>query len=203
MSDPQKRPEGGRNRLIRAGMKLFAERGYAGTGVREIAAEAGVSQGLIRRHFGSKVGLREAIEGHVLAEIEQLYGTIAEHSGSKALERIVDDAAQWVERDRDALMFIRMALLEKTPGSQKLFDRLVGIVREFVTVNRERGFLQDDLQPDDEEQAVTYFLFFLLGPIFVEPFARSTFGSSMYERSAVQRRNAFSRRLLTQGVLKS
>jgi AcrR family transcriptional regulator len=43
--------------LVQAAEQLFAERGFAGAGTREIAAQAGVNQGLIRYHFGDKDGL--------------------------------------------------------------------------------------------------------------------------------------------------
>jgi AcrR family transcriptional regulator len=49
--------------ILRAAQKLFAQKGYATTGVREIAAEAGVNSTLVRRYFGSKEGLlRKALE---------------------------------------------------------------------------------------------------------------------------------------------
>jgi AcrR family transcriptional regulator len=41
--------------------ELFAERGYHGTSVREIAHRAGMSQGQITYHFGSKAALFRAV----------------------------------------------------------------------------------------------------------------------------------------------
>ncbi|WP_164667611.1 TetR/AcrR family transcriptional regulator [Virgibacillus doumboii] len=41
-------------RLIEAGMKLFAEKGYHSTSIQEIASEAGVSKGAFYLHFLSK-----------------------------------------------------------------------------------------------------------------------------------------------------
>jgi AcrR family transcriptional regulator len=43
--------------LLDAAAKLFAERGYDRTTVRDIAAEAGVNQALLFRYFGSKDAL--------------------------------------------------------------------------------------------------------------------------------------------------
>ncbi|MDE2692406.1 MAG: TetR/AcrR family transcriptional regulator [Acidobacteriota bacterium] len=187
-----------RERLILAGMKLFAERGFTGVGVREIGAEAGVSFGLIRKHFGSKEGLREEVEAHVLAQVEELYSTISERSGTSALEHFVEDVVEWIERDRDALMYMRRAMVEQSPGSLKLLLRLVEVLRDFVAVNRERGFLQDGV---DEEWAAMFLVFDFLGPAVVEPFAEEAFGRSMYERSMVERRNAFMKRMVTRGFL--
>lgn len=187
-----------REKLILAGMKLFAEHGFTGVGVREIGAEAGVSFGLIRKHFGSKEGLREAVEAHVLEQVEELYGTISERSGTYALEHFVEDVVEWIERDRDALMYMRRAMVEQSPGSLKLFLRLVEVLRDFIAVNKERGFLQDGV---DEEWAAMFLVFDFLGPAIVEPFAAEAFGHSMYERSVVERRNAFMKRMVTKGFL--
>lgn len=54
MTDKQKQ-------ILKAAMKLFAEHGYDGVSTYALANEAGVSQGLIFRHFGSKNGLLEAL----------------------------------------------------------------------------------------------------------------------------------------------
>ncbi|MFO0447973.1 MAG: TetR/AcrR family transcriptional regulator, partial [Pseudomonadota bacterium] len=63
----------GRQALVQAALKLFAERGFAGASIRDLAAEAGVSIGLVRTHFGSKDGLLEAVDAHALAAVEELY----------------------------------------------------------------------------------------------------------------------------------
>jgi AcrR family transcriptional regulator len=189
----------GRRQLLRAGMKLFAKRGFSAVGLREIAAEAGVSLGLIRTHYGSKGGLRAAIDAHVLEEIKALYTTVLEHSGIEALEKAIDDAVDWITRDRDALMYARMALMEKTPGSQALFDQLLAIMRQFIDLNAKRGFLQPDV---DREWAAIYMVFDFIGPAIIEPFAQSAFGKSMYSKPLIAKRNAFMVRVFTRGFLK-
>jgi AcrR family transcriptional regulator len=46
-----------RERLLQAAAEVFAERGYDGTRVADIAAAAGVSNGALYAHFGSKADL--------------------------------------------------------------------------------------------------------------------------------------------------
>ena len=46
-----------REQLLDIGRKLFAERGFEGTSVEEIAAQAGVSKPVVYEHFGGKEGL--------------------------------------------------------------------------------------------------------------------------------------------------
>jgi AcrR family transcriptional regulator len=55
-----------------AARRLFAERGYAGVSVRDIAAEAGVNHGLIHRHFGAKEGVLRAVLQGMFADVGAL-----------------------------------------------------------------------------------------------------------------------------------
>ncbi|QDQ98693.1 TetR family transcriptional regulator [Tomitella fengzijianii] len=47
-------PERHRNAVQQAAARLFSEKGFTATGVREIAGEAGVDPALVIRYFGSK-----------------------------------------------------------------------------------------------------------------------------------------------------
>ncbi|GAB3159240.1 TetR/AcrR family transcriptional regulator [Amycolatopsis sp. NPDC004378] len=58
-----------RARIRDAAIRLFTERGMEKTSILDIAEEAGVSGGLIRHHFGSKDGLREACDTYVFDEL--------------------------------------------------------------------------------------------------------------------------------------
>lgn len=58
-----------RARIRDAAIRLFTERGMEKTSVLDIAEAAGVSGGLIRHHFGSKDGLREACDTYVFDEL--------------------------------------------------------------------------------------------------------------------------------------
>lgn len=70
-SGPKSPPEpDARERLITAGYRVLAERGYDATTVKEVAREAGVNQGLVHYYFGSKDALllevtREASQRYV------------------------------------------------------------------------------------------------------------------------------------------
>lgn len=46
-----------REQLLDIGRTLFADKGYEGTSVEEIAARAGVSKPVVYEHFGGKEGL--------------------------------------------------------------------------------------------------------------------------------------------------
>jgi AcrR family transcriptional regulator len=59
-----------RARIRDAAIRRFAADGMNAS-LRTVAADAGVSAGLILHHFGSRAGLRTACDDHVLAEIRE------------------------------------------------------------------------------------------------------------------------------------
>lgn len=50
-------PEGTKAAILAAAFETFSERGYIKATLREIASRAGVTHGLVRRHFGTKEAL--------------------------------------------------------------------------------------------------------------------------------------------------
>ncbi len=59
--------------ILHSALKLFAELGYASTSTAKIAKAAGVSEGLIFRHFSNKEGLLKALLDDGKDQIEQMY----------------------------------------------------------------------------------------------------------------------------------
>lgn len=59
--------------ILDAAERHFAERGFAGTSMRVVAADAGTSQALLHHHFGTKEGLYEQVKRRFTALYEQLH----------------------------------------------------------------------------------------------------------------------------------
>jgi AcrR family transcriptional regulator len=55
-----------RERVLLSAYKSFSQRGYAGTGIREIAKDAGVATSLLSKYFGSKAALFEEALVHAI-----------------------------------------------------------------------------------------------------------------------------------------
>ena len=79
-----------RAQLIEIGRGVFAEKGYDGTSVEEIADRARVSKPILYEHFGGKEGLYAVI---VDREMEQVVSRIAEAISSGTPRERVERAA--------------------------------------------------------------------------------------------------------------
>src|SRR5262252_1306841 len=70
----QRRATDTRDRIVAAALAAFAERGFDGARTRDIAARAGVNQGLITYHFSSKEALWKAAADHIFARLGEDFG---------------------------------------------------------------------------------------------------------------------------------
>lgn len=78
-------------KILEAALELFAEVGYAATSTSKVAKAAGVSEGLIFRHFKNKEGLLEAIFEQVAERTKMVFADIVlETVPEKVIEKIVE-----------------------------------------------------------------------------------------------------------------
>ncbi|WP_224364517.1 TetR/AcrR family transcriptional regulator [Hyalangium versicolor] len=102
MSPPHRRARGAtppepdaRERLITAGYRVLAERGYEATTVKEVAREAGVNQGLVHYYFGSKDALLLAVTAEARRQHEEELQRLREEMSP---ERLATASFAWGER---------------------------------------------------------------------------------------------------------
>jgi AcrR family transcriptional regulator len=84
------------SRLLHAALDAFAETGYDGTSVRELARRLGVSHALLTARFGSKEGLWFAAMEHVLAETVHTWREVTDSPGLDDLEALRQGIIQQV-----------------------------------------------------------------------------------------------------------
>jgi AcrR family transcriptional regulator len=104
-----------RARIRDAAIALFAERGIAGATIRDIAQAAGVSSGLLRHHFGSKEGLRDACDEHAMARITAIGARFTEMG---ALSPLTPDVLL-LQR------YLVRSLMDGSPTGAAMFDRMI------------------------------------------------------------------------------
>ncbi|WP_308200915.1 helix-turn-helix domain-containing protein [Actinoplanes sp. M2I2] len=104
-----------RARIRDAAIELFAERGIDGATIRDIAQLADVSSGLLRHHFGSKEGLRDACDEWALGELTRAGGRFTEFDTLDGLTPRV----QMLQR------YLIRSMMDGSPTGAAMFDRML------------------------------------------------------------------------------
>jgi AcrR family transcriptional regulator len=92
-----------RERLLRAAAEVFAERGYDGTRVADIAAAAGVSNGALYAHFASKADLLvAALRTHGRNLLAEMFAADPDQPVVDLLLAV----GRWLPRRRDACGYL-------------------------------------------------------------------------------------------------
>jgi AcrR family transcriptional regulator len=85
-----------RAKLISAGRRTFAAKGYAATSLEELTAEAGLTRGALYHHFDGKRGLLEAVIDQIDAEMTERLLEIFDQSESR-WEGFTNELVAYVE----------------------------------------------------------------------------------------------------------
>ncbi len=81
MTGPQRREQ-----LLDVGRRLFAEKGFEGTSVEEIAARAEVSKPVVYEHFGGKEGLYAVVvDREIRYLLDEITGALSSGGSSRGL----------------------------------------------------------------------------------------------------------------------
>ncbi|MEW2359581.1 TetR/AcrR family transcriptional regulator [Spirillospora sp. NPDC029432] len=125
-----------RRRLLRAAIRLLAERGYTGTTLGEIGREAGLSRGLVTHHFGSKDAcLAAAIEEIRKAAARSMAAGGEDLRGLAALDHFI---AAYIGSLRDGdeymrAMYVAMAdSVSSAPGLRDAVARANELLRTAI-----------------------------------------------------------------------
>lgn len=148
---------GCKNGILRAALKHFADRGYAGTSIQQIVNDAGVSKPALYYYFGDKEGLFEALvdqahEGRyrLIQEAATRGQTIAEK-----LEEVIAAVFEFSLRNQE-LMRLAFATAFAAPGETPLRlkchekgRRNFEFIRSLIEAGQKTGELDRNFDPDE------------------------------------------------------
>jgi AcrR family transcriptional regulator len=118
-----------RARIRDAALTLFAERGIDAATIRDIAKAAGVSSGLVRHHFGSKEGLRDACDTYALDRLTSLKeeAVLEGHLGDAGFLGAIHPTVLSLYR------YLVRSLLDGSSAATAMFDDLVKFTEHWIT----------------------------------------------------------------------
>jgi AcrR family transcriptional regulator len=120
-------------------LRLFSEKGYDASSVREICEAAGITKPALYHHFGSKEGVFRALVEGVFAEMQAGLLEILRDPGTapERLRRIARGYFQKAIEKKDLMRFL-MSVVYGPPSSapvgdvHRLYEEYVRLIREAV-----------------------------------------------------------------------
>jgi AcrR family transcriptional regulator len=148
-----------RARIRDAAIECFAHEGF-GASFRTIAAQAGVSPGLITHHFGAKDALREECD----AEVLRRYRAIKTDAVDEPSDHLIGALTQ-PGQSPTILVYLIRAIGAGGPGARRFLDRLMDDMRDVMARGVESGLVRPSR---DEEARLRYLTYQTMGALLVQ-----------------------------------
>jgi AcrR family transcriptional regulator len=111
-------------RIRHAALKSFATQGAAATSLRSVAADAGVSVGLVQHHFETKAGLIKAVDDYVMSVV---ISVVAQPVSVPPKDSVADMGSRitgLLSEHPDVVEYVGRALVDGSPLGATIFDTL-------------------------------------------------------------------------------
>jgi AcrR family transcriptional regulator len=197
-----------RDKILDAAEVLFAKRGYAGIGLREVAEVVGLGKSSLFHHFDGKPRLYAAVAARILTRIEErLIRTLAAGGGPIArLERWLDELIDVLAANPTYARLLLRSLFEDDDLSGDMPEELEAhraIERMMASVG---ALLREGMSAGLLRAANVQHLLLTLVGVTVFPFASCDFGAEIvgkdiFDPAEVRRRKRELRDLLRFGLL--
>jgi AcrR family transcriptional regulator len=141
-----------RARIRDEALRLFGERGPDAVTIRTIASAAGVSPALVVRHYGSKDGLREAVDAYVSAVFEAMLAEVVSPSATTAFDQdrvptLAEMVAARFSADTAIPAYLGRLLMADGPAGSALFRRLYDVSLNALTQMTATGLAREAPDP--------------------------------------------------------
>jgi len=139
--------------ILDAAEKLFSERGFAGTSMRDISEVSGVSQALIHHHFGSKRMLYHEVKRQAIERFWERWAnrSVAEIEQEIKPEQFLSEGIEaffWFVRDNENI--IRLSIWACLEGDTDLWPgekESIELLAQEVAKAQEAGIINPEIDP--------------------------------------------------------
>ena len=187
-------------RIRNAALELFADKGTEATSVREIAARAGVSPGLVQHHFTTKIELRAAVNDHVVSIASDFFADMPTKGAPKDVQQEMGDRVTAFVRDHPtALRYVARAAADGDESALATFDAFVDIARSIYQRLEDAGLTNPEA---DLTWAALHVVALNLGTVLLSEAISRHLPDSFFDAEQLERWNAATNTLFEQGVLR-
>jgi AcrR family transcriptional regulator len=130
-------------RIRDTAIAMIGRSGFTATTVRAIAAGVGVSPALLLHHFGSKDGLREACNEHVLGWYAAQLDEIARDDSPDTIIGMIDRTPEMLP----LAAYIRRSLIDGGAFARQIFDSLVADTARYLDRSVASGRVRPTADP--------------------------------------------------------
>jgi AcrR family transcriptional regulator len=201
-------PPSSRDKILDVAEVLFARRGFAGVGMREVASAAGLGKSSLFHHFRGKSQLYFEVLGRVLARIRERLAPVLAQPGAPAekLERWIDAAVDALAEHPPAARLLLRGLVEEDDFPSDPLPEAQACERVLAeTLQGIQGLLREGVEAGAFRKLSTAHTVQTLIGALVYHFASGELGEELLGRpllsaAAVARRKQELRQLVQRGI---
>lgn len=173
MSDPASNPRSraedltARARIRNAALDLYATHGEDRVSMRTVAAEVGVTVGLVQHHFGTKDGLRAAVDELVVEYFrDAMARATAEDADGNLMAARNQSVRDMLAANPEVAQYLRRAWIDPNGRGHELVSRLMVMVADEIDDLRTAGHISTRRSRTDQGLRMAMSQ---VGEVFLEP----------------------------------
>jgi TetR/AcrR family transcriptional regulator len=147
------RPTDTRDRVLQVAQTLFAERGYRGTSLRDIAKRIGIKAPSLLHHFPSKQQLYLAVLDRMFESLEDAANAIAwgRESRQERMRQAVSDAIDFIASHSDFMRIMWKEMADESGIGRQVLKRrippLTSTAVNFIFLGQRDGEFRTEIDP--------------------------------------------------------
>ena len=199
---PKEEQRDAREDLLKSAILRFAEHGFGKGALADIAADAGVSIGMIRHYFGSKDGLIEQCNRAVTDELGEIFRNILvgdlPTDGAEFIDEMQRRTAAELQGKVHLLYYLKHLSIDQPEASMAVFSDYFQLLQSELNRLEAVGHLRKGAN----KVWLTFHLMFMqMGPVYLSEQIEAIVGAPAHSPLAIRERGNENAHILKFGVL--
>jgi TetR/AcrR family transcriptional regulator len=188
---PLTRPVDTRDRVLMVALQLFADHGYRGTSLRDIAKRIGIKAPSLLHHFPSKQQLYLAVLDRIFNGMEDAAHRAMAASGGpqEAIKHAIADSIDFMAREPDAMKLLWKEFSDESGVGRSVMKRrlppLNALAVNFVFTGQRQGAFRTDIDPFNYIQTLNSII---TGYYSTAAVVKRLYGVNMFDHESTEKR---------------